>query len=112
MPSTVEAETDAEREQTCKRGYAHGVAASISAFVDIVSREQKRESMTGTRRFLCLGWKMLRLLSERQISRCLDAYRTQKRLPPTSLATSYTSAMLHVGAAPWPFSACSTQRSR
>ena len=38
MPSEVETETDSEREQTYKRGYAHGVAASISAFVDKLSK--------------------------------------------------------------------------
>lgn len=33
MPSPAEHETDPEREQVYKRGYAHGVAASISAII-------------------------------------------------------------------------------
>ena len=37
---SAEPETEAEREQAYKRGYAHGVAGSISAFFDMMSKEE------------------------------------------------------------------------
>ena len=40
---SAEPETDAEREQAYKRGYAHGVAASISAFSNIMSRDESEK---------------------------------------------------------------------
>ena len=40
MSADAEYETDAEREQTFKRGYTHGVAKAISAFVHKLDKDE------------------------------------------------------------------------
>ena len=43
MSTNIEQETDSEREQTYKRGYAHGVAASISALASHLTKSKRKE---------------------------------------------------------------------
>jgi hypothetical protein len=46
MPSLAEHQTDPEREAAFRRGYAHGVKASISGLVDLLSEEEKSKIET------------------------------------------------------------------